>query len=109
MASSLVACLGYLIRLTAILLRFQYLVHPPKRTFEELLLTPVFGAEYLHICAPFSSFDMLDFQEQMHFVNSTPGRTQWHPKIVFEPAPWSCQAEQRGALERAAAGCEVLS
>lgn len=83
---------------------YAHIVKPVMRSGAEIAHGPLSGAEWLHVPPPYSSTALLALVSDLS--HSAP---EWHPRIVFEPAPTSCHPAELGAFERAAPHVEVLS
>ncbi|WWC92495.1 uncharacterized protein L201_007454 [Kwoniella dendrophila CBS 6074] len=88
---------------------FQPIVKAPHRTITQLVETPLYGSEYLHISPPYSPEDVSNLLDQLKSLKQLHPESTWDPKIVFEPTPPSCHPGQKEWLEKIAPHIEVLS
>ncbi|KAL1412478.1 hypothetical protein Q8F55_000223 [Vanrija albida] len=79
------------------------IVSPTVRTAAQIVQSPLFGAEYLHVSPPYAPSHLRDL------LDSLAAETAWRPKVVFEPHPEIINPGEREALEAIAHRLHVLS
>lgn len=89
--------------------RFTYVSPPPIRRAADLLSTPLYGAEYVHVVAsPADCLRLVNDLERLQIESGVALNEIWRPKIVYEPHPKNCRAEELDALREVLSKVHVL-